>query len=91
MADYHEHADLHLLKDLFALAKLESEGYLALNKAFSREDGVIPKKYRELMAIAVSLTTQCSYCLGVHIAAAKKAGVSKEEVAETAFIAAALR
>ncbi|EHL28958.1 carboxymuconolactone decarboxylase family protein [Legionella drancourtii] len=91
MADYHEHADLARLKELFTLAKPEADGYLALNKAFNREDGAIPKKYRELMALAVALTTQCPYCLDVHIAAAKRAGATREEVAEAAMIAAALR
>ena len=91
MADYHEHADLRLVKQLFALAKPEGDGYLALSAAFARTDGAIPKKYRELMAIAVSATTQCPYCLDVHITAAKKAGATREEVAEAAMVAAALR
>jgi AhpD family alkylhydroperoxidase len=91
MADYNEHADLRLLKNLFALAKPESEGYLALNKAFQRKDGAIPTKYRELMALAVSFTTQCPYCLDVHIEAAKRAGATREEVAEAVFTAATLR
>ena len=29
-------------------------------------DGANPKKYKELMAIAVALTTQCPYCIEVH-------------------------
>ena len=29
-------------------------------------NGAIPKKYKELMAIAVALTTQCAYCLELH-------------------------
>jgi AhpD family alkylhydroperoxidase len=36
-------------------------------------------------------TTQCPYCLDVHTRNAKKAGASREEVAEAAFISAALR
>jgi AhpD family alkylhydroperoxidase len=91
LADYSEHADLRLLKDLFALAKPESEAFAAVNKAFERKDGAIPTKYRELMALAVAFTTQCPYCLDVHMAAAKQAGATREEVAEVVFIAAALR
>lgn len=56
------------------------------------EDGpVVPLKYRELMAIAVALTTQCAYCLDWHTKAAEKAGASKAELAETAWVATALR
>ncbi len=54
-------------------------------------DGAIPKKYKELMAIAVALTTQCPYCIEVHRQAAVKAGVTEQELAEVVHVAAALR
>jgi AhpD family alkylhydroperoxidase len=54
-------------------------------------DGVIPKKYKELMALAVGLTTQCPYCLVIHKEAEAKAGATPEEISETIFVAAALR
>src|SRR5207237_9780629 len=61
------------------------------DKTGGREDGTIPRKYRELIAIAVACTTQCPYCLDVHTRAAKRAGATREEVAEAAMLAAALR
>jgi AhpD family alkylhydroperoxidase len=39
----------------------------------------------------VACTTQCPYCLDVHTRNAKKAGATREEVAEAALLAAALR
>ncbi len=54
-------------------------------------DGAIPVKYKELIAIAVALTTQCPYCLEIHKGNAVKAGATEEELAEVTFIAAALR
>jgi AhpD family alkylhydroperoxidase len=54
-------------------------------------DGQVPGKYRELIAIAVALTTQCEMCLESHTAAAAEHGATAEEIAETAFITAALR
>ena len=54
-------------------------------------DGAIPKKYKELMAIAVALTTQCPYCIEVHRQQALKAGVTEQELAEVVHVAAALR
>ncbi|HEY8315211.1 MAG TPA: carboxymuconolactone decarboxylase family protein [Candidatus Baltobacteraceae bacterium] len=91
MSDYHEHGDLAHLGDFAKLAGPEFEGFLALNNAFDRKNGAIPSKYRELIAIAVAATTQCPYCLDVHTAGAKKAGASREEVAEAIFVSAALR
>ena len=54
-------------------------------------DGAIPKKYKELMAIAVALTTQCPYCIEVHRQGALKAGVTEQELGEAIHVAAALR
>jgi AhpD family alkylhydroperoxidase len=52
-------------------------------------EGVVPRKYKELVALAVALTTQCPYCLELHRAAAESAGATPAEVAETAMVAAA--
>jgi AhpD family alkylhydroperoxidase len=38
------------------------------------KDGAIPAKYKELMAVAVAITTQCVYCIEFHTQKAKKAG-----------------
>ena len=54
-------------------------------------DGAIPTKYKELIALGVALTTQCSYCLELHRQAAVKAGATQEELTETTMIAGALR
>ena len=53
--------------------------------------GVVPLKYKELIAVAVALTTQCPYCIEIHTKRAKQAGVTEQELAETTLIAAALR
>ena len=90
MSCYHDSDDLKKMRDFKELAPEEWKGFLALDAIVGR-DGAIPKKYRELMAIAVACTTQCPYCLDVHTRNAKKAGATREEVAEAAFISAALR
>jgi AhpD family alkylhydroperoxidase len=81
------------LKRLPKMGKLSPEAmnaFWAYDKA-ALADGAIPKKYKELMALAVALTTQCPYCLEVHREAALKAGVSEQELAEVVHVAAALR
>jgi len=88
---YADRDDMRLIRDLVTLAPEEAKGYMALSHAAERADGRIPAKYRELMSIAVALTTQCAYCLDVHTRRAYEAGVSREEIAEAAFIAAAMR
>ncbi len=51
----------------------------------------VPLKYRELIAVAVALTTQCSYCIEAHTKSAVAAGATDKELAETAWVASALR
>ncbi len=85
--------------DLKNLAKLETLGKLAPDafKSFLAFDeaafkpGEISLKYKELMAVAVALTTQCPYCIDIHAKRARKAGASEAELAETALVAAAIR
>jgi AhpD family alkylhydroperoxidase len=88
---YHDPADLRFLKEMGKLAPTEFTAWLNLDKIVGREDGAVPRKYRELIALGVAFTTQCVYCIEVHTKAAKATGASREEITETIFIAAALR
>jgi AhpD family alkylhydroperoxidase len=91
MSGYQSPHDLSHAKELMRLAPKEAQAFLNLKATAERTDGVIPEKYRELISIAVALTTQCSYCIDAHSKNAVKAGATREEIAETVFIAAALR
>ena len=53
--------------------------FQAFDKA-ALADGAIPKKYKELMAVAVGLTTKCPYCIDVHRKAALNAGATEQEL-----------
>ena len=66
------------------------KAFQALDQA-ALADGAIPKKYKELIAVAVALTTQCPYCLEIHKKHAEEAGATQEELAEVTFVTAALR
>jgi AhpD family alkylhydroperoxidase len=88
---YHDPADLRLFKEMGKLASTDFNAWLNLDRIVQREDGAVPRKYRELIALAVALTTQCVYCIEAHVKGARAAGATKEEVVESAFIAAALR
>lgn len=91
MAHYHDSEELNNLGELRQLVPTEFDGFAQLDRIVGRQDGAIPRKYRELVALAVACTTQCPYCLDVHTKAARNAGASREEVAEAVFVAAALR
>jgi len=72
------------------LAPEVMKAFWAFDKAAVAE-GVIPVKYKELIAVAVALTTQCPYCIDIHSNGARKAGATEAELTEAAMVAASLR
>ena len=90
MSHYHDEYDVKLLKEMSKLSPEEFNALLNLDNMVGREGEQIPRKYRELIALAVAFTTQCPYCVEAHTTAAKLAGVKREEISETAFLAVAL-
>src|SRR5256885_7835825 len=92
MSHYHDPGDRAYLKELGAAAPDPHQSFAVFNEmALGRDDAEIPKKYRELIAIGVALTTQCPYCIESHVRAARSAGASETELSETVAITAALR
>lgn len=65
------------------------KAYMALGDA-SAENDVLDAKTRELISIAVAVTTRCDGCIAAHTDAAIKAGASREEVAATLATAISL-
>jgi AhpD family alkylhydroperoxidase len=82
--------NLNRLKKMNTVAPELMKTFWAFDKAAVAE-GAIPVKYKELMAVAVALTTQCPYCIDIHSGNARKAGATEAELAEAAMVAASLR
>jgi AhpD family alkylhydroperoxidase len=83
-------SNLKKLKKYAELAPAAWQGFLAFDQA-AMADGAIPAKHKELIAVAVAVTTQCPYCIDIHTKRAKTAGCSEAELAEAVMVAAALR
>src|SRR5262249_39103467 len=86
---YHKE-NLKKLKKMDALAPEVMRTFWTFDKA-AVAAGAIPVKYKELIAIAVALTTQCPYCIDIHTGNARRAGATEAEIAEAPIVAAALR
>jgi AhpD family alkylhydroperoxidase len=85
--------DMNNLKKFTRLGELAPEAFKAF-VAFDQavvKPGAISVKHKELIAVAVALTTQCPYCIAIHTKNAKKAGATEQELAETTLVTAALR
>lgn len=58
------------------------QGFGALAQAASK-DGVLDKKTKELIALAIGVSTRCDGCIGFHSEALVKLGATREEIEET--------
>ncbi len=87
---YYQASDLKRLRKMRELKPELYNSFVDFNrKAF--EDGALPGKVKELIAVATAHVTQCAYCIDVHTKQAKKAGATEAEIAEAIFVAIALR
>jgi AhpD family alkylhydroperoxidase len=82
--------NLNRLKKLDANAPEAMKAFWAFDKAAFTE-GAISAQHKQLIAVAVALTTQCPYCIELHTKAARDAGARDAQLAETALVAAAIR
>jgi AhpD family alkylhydroperoxidase len=51
------------------------------------DDGVLDKKTKELIALALGVASHCDACLGYHVQALVKLGATRAEVEETLAVA----
>jgi AhpD family alkylhydroperoxidase len=82
--------NLSRIKKMNSVAPEVMNAFWAFDK-LAVADGTIPVKYKELIAVAVALTTQCPYCIDIHSGNARKAGATEAELVEAAMVAASLR
>ena len=64
-------------------------GYQTLSAANAKDSKLGPK-VRELISLAVAITTHCDGCITIHTDNALKAGASREEIAEALGVAMAM-
>jgi AhpD family alkylhydroperoxidase len=61
-------------------------GYAQLHSA-SMDDGALPGRVKELIALAIAVTRECDGCVVAHARGAARRGASAEEVAEAMGVA----
>ncbi len=82
--------NLTRLKKLDASAPDVMKAFWAFDKAVFA-DGALTTLQKQLIAVAVALTTQCPYCIEIHTKEAREAGATDAHLSEAAMVAAALR
>jgi len=75
------------------IAKLSPDtvkGYQTLSAANAHKEDSLGAKTRELISLAVAVTTRCDGCITVHTDAALKAGATRGEISEALGVAIAM-
>lgn len=93
MSDHHHGFGREVMDELAPLGRDLREkipgvytGYGEMHKAAFAE-GELSKKTKELIALAIAITTHCDGCISAHARAAALAGATEEEVAEMVGVA----
>ena len=63
----------------------ELGAFLTLSQSLERE-GVISRKIKDLILVALAVSTRCDKCIAVHIRNAVTNGASKQEILEAAML-----
>jgi len=71
---------------LVALKSPVYGAFLEMEKA-AYADGALPRKQKELIAVGISVVTDCESCMQWHISQAATAGASFEEILEAVEVA----
>lgn len=81
---------MHDFKEGFAMMNREASGVMQAFGNFMNQvlcDGVLDTRTKELIALGMAITARCSYCIGIHVEKALKAGVTHAEIIEVCKVA----
>jgi AhpD family alkylhydroperoxidase len=79
--------NLKNLNQLKNLAPEQMQAFSEFNTAVLKE-GVLTRKEKEIIAVAIAHVTECPYCIDSHTRNAKAEGASLEELVEAVFVVA---
>ncbi|WP_216700934.1 carboxymuconolactone decarboxylase family protein [Priestia filamentosa] len=88
--ELYKSAYINRLGEFSSLQKETFSSFISFDQK-AMKAGKLSVKEKELIAIAIAHVTGCPYCIEIHVKAAKKAQVTKEEMAEAIMVATALK
>ena len=88
--NYYDNNDLNVINEFRSYSPEQFDAFMNWNsKVFC--DGALPRKVKELIAIAVAHAVQCPYCIDYHTRYGKEFGVTDAEMAEAIHAASVIR
>lgn len=76
----------HGFRELYRLLPGPMAGFNTLHKA-SLDDGALPRATKELIALAIGITSHCDGCIAFHVHDALEAGATRAQIEETIGVA----
>jgi AhpD family alkylhydroperoxidase len=86
--EYHKQVGARI-GDVMKVSPDTVRGYQTLSAANAKTT-LLGEKTRQLISLAVAVTTRCDGCIVVHTEAALKAGATKQEIGEALGVAVAM-
>ncbi len=87
MLDYKKLLDTAMgnLGKFSKLTPKQMQGFHGFMEA-AESEGALDSKQKELIAIACSVTAHCDWCIAFHVNGALKAGATRQEILESAWV-----
>ena len=63
-----------------------AKGFNAMGAA-AKTNGALPEKTKEIMALGIAIATRCDSCIGFHVKALIRLGITRDELCEALAMA----
>ena len=75
--------------NITALSKEMPETVKGFNQmgGAAKKNGALPEKTKEIMALGIAIATRCDSCIGFHVKALIRLGITREELCEALAMA----
>ena len=91
MSSYYESADLKKFGDIGRHGKQLAEDFFKYYGAVTGQDGALTRREKALIALAVSHSEKCPYCIDAYTTACLEAGANPEQMMEAVHVAAVMK
>ena len=91
MSEYYESDDLKKFGDIGRHGKAHADLFFKYYGAVTGEEGALSKREKALIALAVSHSEKCPYCIDAWTTACLEAGANPQQMMEAVHVAAAMK
>ena len=91
MSDYFDSADLKNFARIGEHAPESAKAFFDYYGQITGSDGALSKREKALIALAVSHSEQCPYCIDAYTTACLEAGANPDQMMEAVHVAAAMK